>query len=220
MPDDIQSETLGEATEIDNTTTGNAEAEAPATVDADPVEAADYRAKWEAARKVNKDLEAKLQAARKAQAEDIEKRVQEALKERESKTAEQLAAEKAQREAQEAVLAEANQRIVRSELKAAAAGRVKRPDLLLKVIDLSAIAVDGNGDPAPDDIAAAIDDFLSEYPELAADHAKFSGSADQGTKGKQAAKRQLTHEDIKSMTPEQIVKAQKEGLLKDVLKGK
>jgi hypothetical protein len=132
------------------------------------------------------------------------------------KPADEQALEAARREAEEAVLERANARIVRSELKAAAATKVKRPDLLIKVTDLSAIPVDENGDPDADALEDAITAFLNDYPELAADAAKFSGSADQGSKGKQSKPGQLTREDLAKLTPEQINEARAAGRLKSL----
>lgn len=131
------------------------------------------------------------------------------------KPADELAIEQARREAEQAVLEKANARIVRSELKAAAAGKVKRPDLLIKITDLSAIEVDENGDPDADALNDAITAFLEEYPEMSVE-ARSPGSADQGSQGRQAKPRQLTRDDLTKMQPEQIEQARKEGLLKSL----
>lgn len=136
------------------------------------------------------------------------------------KPAEEQALEQARAEARAEATAKSNERIVRAEVKAAATGKVKNPVLALKLIDVSEIEVDDNGEVDSDAVQAAVAALLAEYPELSADGSKFSGTADQGTKGKQSTKRQLTREQLKSMSHEQIVQAQKEGLLDDVLKGK
>lgn len=134
-----------------------------------------------------------------------------------SKSAEQTEADQKLRDAEQAVLGKANERVVRSEVKAAAAGKVKRLDLLLKVVDLSAIAVDEAGDPDPSAVEDAISAFLAEYPELAADAQKFSGSADQGAKGRAAKLAQLTQQDLDRMSPSEINAARREGRLNDLL---
>lgn len=134
-----------------------------------------------------------------------------------SKTAEQIEADQKLRDAEQAFLGKANERVVRSEVKAAAAGKVKRLDLLLKVVDLSAIAVDEAGDPDPSAVEDAISAFLAEYPELAADAQKFSGSADQGAKGRAAKLAQLTQQDLDRMSPSEINAARREGRLNDLL---
>lgn len=136
------------------------------------------------------------------------------------KPADQAAIDEARREAEQAATEKANGRIVRAELRAAAAGKVSNLTALTRLVDVSQIEVDADGEPSADDIEDAIAQFLSDYPEFAADKSKFSGTADQGTKGKQSKERQLTREQLKSMSPEQIQAAQDKGLLKDLLGGK
>jgi hypothetical protein len=215
MPENDEAATAETTTDNENTedseaTTSTAEGESDES----------FREKWENQRKVNRDLEAKLKdpikVARKQLETEYEQRLQQALKDREGKTEAEQEAEKARREVEDAALAKANQRIVRAELKAAAATKVKRPDLLIKVTDLSAIPVDENGDPDAGALDDAIATFLEDYPELAADAAKFSGSADQGSKGKQSKPGQLTREDLAKLTPEQINEARAAGRLKSL----
>lgn len=176
----------------------------------------------EPAEETQEDPTDKLQKALRSEREarKTAERERNALKQQladKDKPAEEQALEAARREAEAAATAKANERIVRAELKAAAAGKVKRPDLLVKVTDVASIDVDENGDPDVDALNDAIERFLEDYPELAADTSKFTGSADQGSKGKQTQPRQLSHEDIKSMSPEQIIKAQEEGRLNGLL---
>jgi len=136
------------------------------------------------------------------------------------KPAADAALEQARREAEQAANEKANERIVRAELKAAAAKRVSNLTALTRLVDLTTIEVADDGTPSEDDIEAAIEQFLTDFPEFAADKSKFSGSADQGSKGKQSTPAQLTREQLKSMTPEQIEKAEKDGRLKNLLAGK
>jgi len=133
------------------------------------------------------------------------------------KPADEQALDAARREAREEVLKKANERVVRSELKAAAAGKVKNPALALKLIDMSEIDVSDDGEVDADAVSDAITTLLDEYPELAVDAAKFGGSADQGSKGRQSAPSQLTREQIKDMTPAQIMEARAAGRLDRVL---
>lgn len=196
MPEDDATVTDATATETENNDTTDASTDAAPS---DP-----YREKWEGQRKVNRDLEKKLTELR----EHLEKQ---------GKTEEQIEADQKLRDAEQAVLGKANERVVRSEVKAAAAGKVKRLDLLLKVVDLSAIAVDEAGDPDPSAVEDAISAFLAEYPELAADAQKFSGSADQGAKGRAAKLAQLTQQDLDRMSPSEINAARREGRLNDLL---
>lgn len=135
------------------------------------------------------------------------------------KPAEEQALEAARAEAREEATTKANERIVRAEVKAAATGKVKNPVLALKLIDVSAIEVDDDGEVDSDAVSAALDALLAEYPELAASAAKFQGSADQGAKGKQTKTAQMTRQEfdrIKS-DPRAVKKAKDEGLLNNLL---
>ncbi len=82
-------------------------------------------------------------------------------------------------------IAEANARILRSEIKAAATGKVA-PDMIAdlpKLLDLSALKVDADGNVDEDEIAEAIDALLKSKPSLAAQREqRFKGSADGGTR--------------------------------------
>ena len=133
------------------------------------------------------------------------------------KPAEEQALEAARNEARTEATTKANERIVRAEVKAAATGKVKNPALALKLIDTSGIDVDDDGEVDSDAVNQAITDLLTEYPELAADGSKFTGSADQGAKGKPSKPAQLSEQDLTSMTPEQVVAARKSGQLNTLL---
>lgn len=109
------------------------------------------------------------------------------------------------------VIAKANARVVRSEIRAAAAGKLKNPALALKLLDPSDFDVDDNGDVDTDQIQEAISELLDDNPYLAAQGG--TGSFDSG-RGKQPAKKKLSKDDLSSMTPEQIAKAYNEGRIK------
>ena len=88
-------------------------------------------------------------------------------------------------EVEKAALAKANTRIVRAEVKAAAAGRLANPALAMKLLDLDKFEVDDNGDVDQTEIADAISELLREEPYLAAEAPKrFQGGADQGARKK------------------------------------
>jgi hypothetical protein len=187
------------------------------TVDAEAnVETEDFREKWEAQRKVNRDLEAKLKNL-----SQIEKKFEDRLKEElanQNKSDEEKAVDAARREAREEAQSAFNQRLAKAELKAELAGKVNNLALALKVIDLAEIAVDSNGEVDPQSVTDAIDSALAQYPELKpTTEKKFGGTADQGTKGKATRPQQLTREDIKSLTPEQVVAAEAAGQLDTLL---
>lgn len=76
--------------------------------------------------------------------------------------------DKARREMESAALAKANARIVRAEVRAAAATRLADPADALNFLDLDAFEVDDDGDVDQDEIAEAIADLLARKPYLAA----------------------------------------------------
>lgn len=157
-----------------------------------------------AERKLRRDQEKRAIAAEQALADK-------------DKPAEEAAIEKARREAREEAMATANERYARLEVKAALAGRVSNLDVALRLVDISAIEVDANGDVDAESVEAEISKLLAEAPELAAKTTRFAGGADQGAKGKSAELSQLTQSDIERMTPEQVVEARKAGRLNKLL---
>lgn len=130
------------------------------------------------------------------------------------------AAETARREAEQAATAKANKRIVRSEAKAAASGKLADPKDVLIFLDLDSFEVNEDGEVDADEIAEAIDDLLKQKPYLGAATAKrFQGTGDGGAARKAGKPKQLTRQDLKSMTPEQIDKAREDGRLADLMSG-
>jgi hypothetical protein len=132
------------------------------------------------------------------------------------KPADEQAIEKARQEARAEATDAANARLIRAEVKAAAAGKLANPELAQKLIDTSGITVDANGDVDADAVAAAVTELLSQYPSLAA-----QGGARQfdSGRGKQAPAGQLTQNDLKNMSAEAIVKADSDGRLDRLKKG-
>jgi hypothetical protein len=74
------------------------------------------------------------------------------------------------------------QRIIRTEVKAAAKGRVQDVDDALAFIDLSQFDVDDDGAVNETDINDAIEDLLKRKPYLAAQAKRFQDSADGGSR--------------------------------------
>lgn len=129
---------------------------------------------------------------------------------------EQSAIEKAE----QAVMAKANARIIRSEIRAAASGKLADPKDALTFIGLEQFKVDEDGEVDSDEVAEAIDDLLKQKPYLGAATAKrFQGTGDGGAARKAGKPKQLTQQDLKSMTPEQIDKAREDGRLADLMSG-
>lgn len=88
-------------------------------------------------------------------------------------------------EAEKAAIAKANTKILRAEVKAAAAGKLANPALAVKLLDLSKFEVDDDGEVDQTELAEAIDELLRDEPYLAAEKPKrFQGGADQGARKK------------------------------------
>ena len=94
--------------------------------------------------------------------------------------------DKARRQAESDALAKANTRIVKAEVRAAAAGKLADPADALNFIDLGEFEVGEDGDVDQDEIADAIDDLLRRKPYLAAQGGTKGPKPDrsQGAKGK------------------------------------
>ncbi|WP_206492321.1 hypothetical protein [Rhodococcus sp. KRD162] len=72
------------------------------------------------------------------------------------------------KEAERNILARANSRILRSEVRAAAAGKLADPADAIKFLDLDQFDVGEDGEVDEDEIADAIDDLVTRKPYLAA----------------------------------------------------
>lgn len=130
-------------------------------------------------------------------------------------------ADQIRREADTAAAAKANKRIVRSEIRAAAAGKLTDPKDALTFLDLDQFEVDEDGEVDSEEVADAITKLLEEKPYLAAATAKrFQGTGDGGAARKAGNKpRQVTEAELKTMSPEQIETARVEGRLATLLGG-
>lgn len=140
-----------------------------------------------------------------------------------SRTDEERTREQERRNAEQAATAKANQRLLRSEIRAAAAGKLADPADALAFLDLTSFDVDDEGDVNQDQISAAIADLVEKRPYLAAAATakKVFPAADAGAARKgQEGPKQLTREDLNSMSAEQIMAAQKAGLMKELLGSK
>jgi hypothetical protein len=124
-------------------------------------------------------------------------------------------------EADKAATARANARIVRSEVRAAAAGKLNDPKDALVHIDITQFEVDDDGQVDEDEIADAIDELLKSKPYLGVvatpPEPRFKGTGDGGARKGSAGPKQLTEQDVKRMTPEQVDEAHRKGQLRDYL---
>lgn len=121
------------------------------------------------------------------------------------------------RDAEAKAVKAANERILKAELRAAAAGKLSDPADALRFIDLSDFDADAEGNFNTADIASAIDELLTAKPYLSAQGGRrFQGSADGGARKGSDGPSQLTRAEVERMKPEDIVKARAEGKLVDL----
>ena len=177
----------------------------------------DWQAKLEAQKKVNQDLERKLKASLpKEEAEQLRADLAK-LQGKEAEYAEQLK----QREVEQAAVAKANERILKAEIRAAAAGKLADPSDALVHIDLSKFEVGADGEVDASAIEAAIKSLLESKPYLAAQGGQTVITSP--TLGRDGAltEGQLTKADVERMTKAKdfagIEKARQEGRLNSVL---
>lgn len=168
MPDTTTDEAETVETDTEATTTTE-------TTKPDEAKPDEWEQKYQGQLKVNRDLEAKLAAERKAKT---------AL-ELQNAPAEEQAAAKARAEATAEITAKANSRILKSELRAHATGKLADPTDAALFLDLDKFAVTDDGDVDSDALDAAIADLITRKPHLAAPKANtnpFQGGGDGGAK--------------------------------------
>jgi hypothetical protein len=182
------------------------------TTDAQPepttTETVDYKDRFEAQQKVNRDLERKLNDTRSKLGEVDSLKAE--LAKLQGKEAEYEAAQEAQRLKDEA-LAVANDRIRKAEVRAAAAGKLSDPADALRFLDLSEFEVGTDGEVDASQIVSAIDNLIKSKPYLAAQGKRFEGTADGGARNDATQVAQLTQSDLDRMSPEQIAEAEAKG---------
>lgn len=154
-------------------------------------------------------MKAERNAERK-KARDLQKKYDELEKERESagKSPDEKALDDARAEARAEATEKANAKIIRSEVKSAASGKLFAPELALQLLDMTQFEVDDNGDVDAEELSDALDDLLIRYPKLAAQGGTTSFDS---ARGKPAPKKKLKKSDLSNMTPDQIAKAYDEG---------
>jgi hypothetical protein len=207
MSDATATKTVAAETSGDNTAT---EAAATETSTTETAAATGEAALGDAGKKALDAMKAERKAAKdeaaalKAQLDALTAKV-------EGKEAEHAAAQKS-REAEQAFLAKANDRIVKSEVKAAAKGVLADPSDAYKFLDLSEFEVDNDGNVDESAIAEALADLVKDKPYLAAQGGKkFQGSADGGARNDATKVSQLTQADMARMSPQQIADAEANG---------
>lgn len=129
------------------------------------------------------------------------------------------------RQAEVTALARVNERLVKAEVRVAAAGKLADPADAHRFLDLSQFEVDDDGNVDAEEVTEAIDDLLKSKPYLAAQGGstkpRFQGTADSGARKGNARPTQLTEADVKRLSAAgnhaEIVKAQNDGRLDDYL---
>jgi hypothetical protein len=161
------------------------------------------KARWKTERDARRKLEEEMEALKAPAA---------------SGTTDQPDAAEIKRQATRDANAKANARILKSEIKAAAAGKLADPSDALAYLDPKSFEVDDNGDVDAEELADAIDDLLTRKPYLAAKAvSRFQGTGDGGAARKASGPSQLTRQDLKGMSPAAISKAKADGRLNKVL---
>lgn len=165
----------------------------------------DFREKYEAQRKINRDLEKKL----KGEAGTLTK----ANEELQSKI------DALETAGQEKVTT-LSQRVLRAEVRAAAAGKLSDPSDALRFIDLEEFEVSDNGDVDGDALEGAIAKLLEDKPYLAAKGGVNVEFESPGGRREGNPPSQLSQADLKGMTPQEINAAYREGRMKNLIEGK
>lgn len=163
---------------VDDTTTATAEADA---ADTSATTGTDDSATDDLGDAGKKALRAEREARKAA-----EKKAADALaKVKEYEDAQKTELERAIERAEQAEKAKvaASERVLHSEVKVAAAGRLADPVDAIRFIDLSQFTPDANGDYDSEAISAAVDELVRVKPYLAADSGtRFKGTADGGAR--------------------------------------
>src|SRR5688500_11354240 len=156
--------------------------------DPDPDDDADLGEKGEKALKAERDARKSAEKARKAADKELSDlkaklaELEEGTKADHEKELEKVRSE-TKAEADKEATAKVRERIVRSEVKAAAAGKLADPADAIRLLDLDEFDVDDDGDVDDKAIEKAIAQLLKEKPYLAAEPKPKGGSGDNGARG-------------------------------------
>lgn len=128
-------------------------------------------------------------------------------------------AEQERRKVEDAALAKANERILKAEIRAAAAGKLTDPADALHYLDLTGFQVGDDGEVDRAAVTAAIESLVKSKPYLAAQGGATPPPTvfETPSAHRTEAPGQLTQADLKGMTPDQINAARAEGRLNKIL---
>lgn len=198
--DGAQNDPAGSDPEPGAESTGDPEGDPNALGDAGKKALDAMKAKWRSERDARKQLETQL-AERDAPKPEGDAPDVDAIK----------------RQAEADATRKANERILKAEIRAQAAGKLSDPADALRFIDLTDFEADGEGNFNANEIESAISDLLEAKPYLSAQGGRrFQGSADGGARKGSDGPAQLTRAEVERMSPEDIIKAQNEGRLTDL----
>lgn len=147
----------------------------------------------------------KTQATRLKEIEDAQKSELERERER---------ATELERKANEAEAARAEALYESAVIAEAATKNVTDPKDVVRLINRAEVTFGSDG--APTNISDVVDSLLKAKPYLAGGGA---GQVDQGARGGSVQPDQLSRDDLKTMSPDEIVKARKEGRLANAMSG-
>lgn len=99
------------------------------------------------------------------------------------KTEYQKAIDQAKAETKAEVEGTSRERVLKAEIKAAAAGRLADPKDAIRLLDLSKIKINDDGEVDSDAVSTAIEELIDAKPYLAINERSPRGSADGGPRG-------------------------------------
>lgn len=173
--------------------------------------------KYRAQQHVNRDLERKLKEALKQN--DKYKSMEEEYAKLQGREAEYQKAEELAKIQQQAI-ATANQRVLKSEIRAAAASVLENPSDATIFLDLSQFTVSDDGETNSEEINNALGALVKERPYLAKRQQNTGVVSTPPSGARTQTVQQLMREQLKGMTPSEIAKADAEGRLRNILEGK
>lgn len=173
--------------------------------------------KYRAQQHVNRDLERKLKEALKQN--DKYKSMEEEYAKLQGREAEYQKAEELAKIQQQAI-ATANQRVLKSEIRAAAASVLENPSDATIFLDLSQFTVSDDGETNSEEINNALGALVKERPYLAKRQQNTGVVSTPPSGARTQTVQQLTREQLNGMTPSEIAKADAEGRLRNILEGK
>lgn len=213
MPDEVTDatdETTEEETEVVDETTDETEEDDAPLGEAGKRALAAERA---SARAAQKDARAAQKDARAAKAELAQLKAQLAAKD---KPADEQELDRVRREAEEKATHTANARILRSEIRAVATGKLADPSDAALYLDLEEFEVGDNGDVDTSAIEDAISELLTRKPHLAAGREKRFGNVNQSPKAP-AKPGQLSQSEYNALSREDRRAAREAGRVKNLM---